>query len=417
MYEKEKSVKDNNKKRQRIPICTECDTAERIFKPEILRNSVSYQHAAQVRNNDGNFYEETGTHDNTYDIDAIFYDGYRDTKAFAYVGYPKGASGKKRVPAMVLVHGGWGRAEKAWVKKWNDAGFAAIAMDLYGDGPECDESNPYNTRMKKHPYAGVVPFGGETFLADYENAGMYQNVVAVVNAHNILIESGRVDTNKIGIAGISWGGVTALTAAGVDRRFAFAVSVYGCGFLEECRTYFSNFYEAEGCTDVWDPARFIVKTEAPVLLVNSDCDQAFSINSTSRTADAMKNGRLCILHHYGHSQELGESLSIVYRFAQKMADSTDNLVRIYGENVKNRVFTAAIDVPEGTGVSGAVLYYITSKELAYGGGTQIAWQSVENYAFCGSKLHFVVPEKATHCYMSVVDHDGNVISSKYLDVK
>ena len=39
-----------------------------------------------------------------------------------------------------------------------------------------------------------------------------------------------------------------------------------------------------------------------------------------------------------------------------MADSTDNLIRIYGENVKNRVFTAAIDVPEGTGVSGAVLY-------------------------------------------------------------
>ena len=65
-------------------------------------------------------------------IQAITYDGAKiggqKTKVFAYLGFPQGASAHKKVPAVVLVHGGSGHAFAQWIKLWNDRGYAAIAM-------------------------------------------------------------------------------------------------------------------------------------------------------------------------------------------------------------------------------------------------------------------------------------------------
>ena len=65
------------------------------------------------------------------DTKAIFYETLsfkgKPTRAFAYIGIPKS---DKPVPAMVLVHGGGGKAFYEWVKIWNDRGYAAISMSL-----------------------------------------------------------------------------------------------------------------------------------------------------------------------------------------------------------------------------------------------------------------------------------------------
>ena len=72
-------------------------------------------------------------------IQAITYDGAaigsQKTKVFAYVGFPAGASADKKVPAIVLVHGGGGHAYAEWIKLWTDRGYAAIAMDTTGYFP------------------------------------------------------------------------------------------------------------------------------------------------------------------------------------------------------------------------------------------------------------------------------------------
>ncbi len=43
----------------------------------------------------------------------------------------------------------------------------------------------------------------------------------------------RKRSEKIGVMGISWGGVIISTIIGIDDRLVFAVPVYGCGGLAD----------------------------------------------------------------------------------------------------------------------------------------------------------------------------------------
>ena len=80
-----------------------------IFDENIKKRTVPYVLATSVRNNDGRYYAEYGCYSDKYSIEAIFYDGYHDSKVFAYIGFPHNTySGK--VPAIVRVHGGLGKA-------------------------------------------------------------------------------------------------------------------------------------------------------------------------------------------------------------------------------------------------------------------------------------------------------------------
>ena len=64
-------------------------------------------------------------------------------------GKPK--SGRK-FPAVVLVHGGGGKAFPQWVAKWAEEGYAAIAMDLGGkdgEGAPLPNGGPDQTEKNK----------------------------------------------------------------------------------------------------------------------------------------------------------------------------------------------------------------------------------------------------------------------------
>ena len=65
-------------------------------------------------------------------IDPILFDSvpYKGTKTrvFAYLGKP--VQNKEKYPAIVLIHGGNGKAEDYWVKIWTDKGYVALALDL-----------------------------------------------------------------------------------------------------------------------------------------------------------------------------------------------------------------------------------------------------------------------------------------------
>ncbi len=387
----------------------------KIFPDNVLDTYVNYQLATDTLNNDGVNYAEYGVHDDTYDIDAIFYDGYNGTKVYAYIGIPKTASADHKVPAMVLVHGGIGKAEISWVKKWNDLGIAAIAMDLYGGGPEADSST--SNGKKKHPYAGIEPWGSAAFLADFEKAGMYQTVISVINAHNLLRQDERVDNDRIGITGISWGGVTTTTTIGVDNRFMFAAPVYGCGYLDQCRTGFGSSFSGSTKSILWDPANFAAKATMPVLYVNGDQDAHFSINATSDSACVTKDATISIHHALAHSQGAGDSVQQIYRYAQNMFSGKNTNLRITDSSVENGVLTANYTKPEGTTITKVTLYYITSDDLAYGGGSAIGWKSVTTYTDSGNAITVDIPEGATFCYASITDNYGDIISTKYIKVK
>ena len=78
------------------------------------------------------------------EIRSLYFQGepYRGqpTRVFAYYATPGSLSGDASIdselPAVVLVHGGGGKAFSKWVRLWASRGYAAIAMDLTGAGPE-----------------------------------------------------------------------------------------------------------------------------------------------------------------------------------------------------------------------------------------------------------------------------------------
>ncbi len=393
------------------------------FDEDVLEETVNYTDATNVLNSAGEYYADYSIHDDTYYIDAIFYDSVvgEQSKVFAYIGVPKGATEENPVPAVVCVHGGAGVAFPEWVKKWNDKGYAAIAMTLTGDGPEAHDGSAGGANAAvgdyPHPYKGIHCWGGQAFRADLAQNSMYQNVLNVIRAHNLLRSYPGVDENNIGITGISWGGVTTTTVIGVDNRFKFAVPVYGCGYLDESETYFSNYFKETGNTIMWDPANFAARSTVPTLYVNSDSDQHFSINSTTKSCGVTDGSRMSIRNKYGHNYTLGWNPQEIYAFADGMINGYDPFITITSANAENGTFTATYTAPVGITAESAVLYYITEDKLPFGGESNITWHKVTDGTIANGTVTFTVPQDATFCYATITDNNGNLISTKYKEMK
>ncbi|MEO6036587.1 MAG: acetylxylan esterase [Verrucomicrobiota bacterium] len=215
----------------------------------------------------------------TGSVQEVYYEGepYRGkpTRIFAYLGRPEG---KGPFPAMVLVHGGGGKAFPDWVKHWVKQGFVALAMDTAGCGP-----------------AGLLPDGGpdqndSTKFRDFQNGEInemwtYHAVAAVIRGHSLLASLPEVDAHRIGLTGISWGGYLTCIVAGLDHRFKVAVPVYGCGFLGES-SYWTrtslvkmNPDSRERWLHNFDPSQYLAGVSCPILFLNGTSDFAYWLDS------------------------------------------------------------------------------------------------------------------------------------------
>lgn len=213
---------------------------------------------------------------------------------FAYYGLPRDASPERTVPAVVLVHGGAGTAFREWVGKWNDRGYAALAMDLEGHIPEAAKDQPKVpvTEWKTHFWSGPVKQG---VFADYRqpvgDQWMYHAVEAVVRAHSLLRSFPEVDGNRIGIMGVSWGGIITSLVAGLDNRLCFAVPVYGCGFLHEPVSGYGLGFaamrqaDAERTRRLWDPSEYLPRSRLPMLWLNGVNDSHFPLSIFVKSYD------------------------------------------------------------------------------------------------------------------------------------
>lgn len=220
-------------------------------------------------------------------VQALFYEGVpldgKPTRVFAYLGRPQPGSGSpKRFPAMVLVHGGGGKAFAEWADHWAKRGYVALAMDLGGQGP-----------------SGRLPDGGpeQSDLvkfrnfesADVPNMWTYHAIAAVLRGHSLLRSLPDVDPNRTGITGISWGGYLTCIAAGVDSRFKVAVPVYGCGYLGDNSVWKDTSLKAmtpearERWLHWFDPSRYVGGARMPMLFVNGTTDFAYPLDSYLRT--------------------------------------------------------------------------------------------------------------------------------------
>ncbi len=305
-------------------------------------------------------------------IKAITYDaapiGNMKTKAFAYIGYPDDVS--KKVPAIVLVHGGGGVAYLPWIKKWNERGYAAIAMSNTGDFPiEINAGHreyPEQKEMWNHGLYGEFIEEGYVDAPDndsmknsekpIEEQWMYHAVSQVILAHNILRADDKIDSNKIGITGISWGGVITSLAIGYDTRFAFAIPVYGSGYLCE-NMGFCNYVRYGKNPQLWLAEKRFEKVSMPVLWQCWNSDDAFSINANSKSyLDTIKNNndtRLSIVHEMYHGHIAGWDRPEPFAFANSVCKGADRFPTFVCDNIP------AISNPDNAEVVFVKLYYLT----------------------------------------------------------
>jgi len=257
----------------------------------------------------------------------VFYNSGRwkggQVKSFAWLGVPKAPKGRK-CPGMVLVHGGGGTAFPDWVRLWNSRGYAAIAMDVCGGVPAWSESPYCRPRWPRHSHSGPAGWGCfKDAMLPPEEQWPYHAVSAIVAAHSLLRSLQQVDSGRIGLTGISWGGILSSIVAGVDSRFAFAAPVYGCGFLDLAN--FNEFKESSPSKNkrwlkLWDPAHYLPKAKMPLLWVNGTNDFAFQLPSTMKSAAAAPGkSSLCLpvrmVHGHGGA---GEKPEEIHNFANKV---------------------------------------------------------------------------------------------------
>jgi hypothetical protein len=136
---------------------------------------------------------------------------------------------------------------------------------------------------------------------------MYHAVSDVILAHSLLASMLEVDADRIGITGISWGGILSSLVSGVDSRLKCAMPVYGAGYLYESKGHFGEHGDASlefiEKKKFWDPANQFKTGSVPTLWVNGDSDAHFSLNITSHSYEVTSDHAFMTIHpsmKHGH---------------------------------------------------------------------------------------------------------------------
>lgn len=352
-------------------------------------------------------------------VQAIYYEGLpwkgKRTKVFAWYGLPEKRSGK--VAAMVLVHGGGGTAFAEWVRMWNKRGFAAIAMDTCGNVPETAEpQKPWAPKRTRHQWAGPEGWG------DFANAHLppedqwpYHAVADVILAHSLIRSFPEIDTRRIGLTGISWGGYLTTIASSLDHRFAFAAPVYGCGFLGEDSGWLTIFEKlgrekASRWLSLWDPSNYLPLNKTPLLWVSGTNDRAYPLGSLQKSYRLPRGPRtLAIRVAMPHNHPDGARPEEIFAMAEAMRGTGAPLARITAQGLKNGELWAAYKskVP------------VTKAELNCtrdsGPWLPRKWETTPARLDAKNKRASApFPAEAKACYLNLIDSRGLLVSGEHV---
>jgi len=257
-------------------------------------------------------------------FDALPWKG-KETKVFAWLGLPQKRAG--RIPGVVLVHGGGGTAFKEWVKRWNDRGFAAISIAVEGQTDETDpalkgKDNPNG--WKPHPWGGPKRNGIYGDSAEpLKDQWMYHAVADTILANSLLRSLPEVDAAKVGIMGISWGGIITSTVIGIDDRFTFAIPTYGCGHLADAQNqYGRSLGKNDVYQKVWDPMLRLKRARMPVLWFSWPEDKHFPMDCLAACYQAAAGPHMVtLIPNMSHGHGPGWNAPDSYAFAESVVQN------------------------------------------------------------------------------------------------
>lgn len=337
----------------------------------------------------------------------------KPTRVFAYFAKPDGAG---PFPAMVLVHGGGGKAFKDWAIHWQKRGYAAISMDLAGNGPDgrlADGAPDQSDDVKFKAFDD----------ASAKNMWTYHAVADVVRAHSLIAAREEVDAKRIGITGISWGGYLTNIVAGIDDRFKVAVPVYGCGFLDDNSAWTDRIRampaeQRERWTRYWDPAKYVGGVRCPMLYLNGTNDFAYPLDSYKKTYSLVNNNKdvkkegpvtLSIVPRLPHGHIW--TFRVVDDFVDSVLRNGPPLAKLSAMRVADGMATCTVDKSEK--LARPELHYTTDQ----GPWQKREWKSVPG-ELSGNKLTAKIPEgRPIVVYLSVQNENEVMISTQHEEIK
>jgi len=133
-----------------------------------------------------------------------------------------------RHPGILLLHGGAGTAQEDLALDWAQRGFVVVAPDLPGI------ADPTKVRNGSGAWKQVKY--GEGFFTvspDATASVLFDGVLAAVQSLYLLRSLPDVNSHRIGVTGVSWGGYTTIMVAGLaGKDIRAAYSIYGSGHYD-----------------------------------------------------------------------------------------------------------------------------------------------------------------------------------------
>ena len=394
-----------------------------------------------------------------YRIRPIYMNGlpYRNkcTKVYAWLSLPvvTDPANITVVPGVVAVHGGGGTAFRDWCEDWAKEGFASIAFAHEGQTDVVAGSinqerggTGWQTSLWPGPFRNPVSYG-DTYSPLTEQ-WMYHAVADSILAARLLHSFPEV--GKVGITGVSWGGVIAATVVGFDkhsipsqRLFSFGIMGYGCGSMRDSLGFMGWHIREVSNTavydNIWDSVLRISDITIPTMWVSFPQEYNFPIKDQSDTYRAILGAPAMpvLIPGLGHSHKLAWRRPENYEFARSalrsaMGQTSDGLKvwaeqESQGKNVDNvageRKYQVVVRVRSGYSFASA--YLISTQDTLNVPAGSRQWTvssadavflnklSCDSNGVCGWRGSVTFPIQVTSWFINFYTPEGLCFSSYY----
>lgn len=355
-------------------------------------------------------YNRNGIHVDEVQYLSRSYKG-KPSKIFGYYCYPRNIKGK--LPAILISHGGGGTADLGRTIRWAKRGYAVLTIDLPGKGDQRWNSRSTGPNMEVPVLLRTKPDPTHNYLV--------HAVAATRNGITFLRQQQKVDPKRVGMVGLSWGGVITLLTNGQDKRLKTAVNVFGAGYIPEGCTWQERF-DIKSAKDLadWnnyiDPRNFLKTQHAPILFMTGTNDHCYYLPTFQKSYEDVKvEKKLTLIPNLRHKFTPAMQ-EIVLSWLDNKLKGKGSFPRIQIYPIFKKADKSKLIIPVEAHTPGKVkavtLHYTVGEPARW---TRKKWETMakpyyeEGIYYFGIPMSMVKPEMMF--YVNVRDNKGALASS------